>query len=55
MRQVRQLDVEFGDRRRLLVPLDGQPHRFRADGLSFGQRDSQRILHGVLAVASRQL
>ena len=55
MCQVRQLDVELGDRRRLVMLLDGQPHRFRADGLSFGNRCSQRILHGVLAVPRRQL
>lgn len=35
--------------------LDGQPHRFRADGLSFGNRCSQCILHSVLAVPRRQL
>lgn len=55
MRQVGQLDVEFGDRRRLLVLLDGQPHRFRRDGPSFGDGNPQRVLHGILAVPRRQL
>jgi len=55
MRQVRQLDIELGDWRRLLVPLDCQPHRFRRDGAPFGDGDSQGVLHGVLAVPRRQL
>lgn len=55
MRQVRQLDVELGHRRRLLVPLDRQSYRFRRDRPSFGDGDPQRILHGVLAVPRRQL
>lgn len=55
MREIRQLNVERGDRRHLLMLFDGQPHRVGRDGLSLGNRRSQRILHGVLAVPRRQL
>jgi hypothetical protein len=55
MCQVRQLDVELGDRRRLLMLLDGQPHQFRRNGPPFGDGDPQGVLHGVLAVPRRQL
>jgi hypothetical protein len=54
-REVRQLDVEFGDRRRLLVTLNGQLHCLGRDGPSFGDSDPQCILHGVLAIPRRQL
>ena len=55
MRQVRQLDVDLGHRRRLLMLLDGQPHQLRRDGPPFGNGDPQGVLHGVLTVSRRQL
>jgi hypothetical protein len=55
MREVRQLNVEFGYRRRLLVLLDGQPHRCGRDRPPLRDGDPQSVLHRVLAVPRRQL
>jgi hypothetical protein len=53
--QIRWLDLDLGDRRRLLVLLDGQSNRLRGDGPALGDGQTQRLLHRVLAVPGRQL
>jgi hypothetical protein len=53
--QIRWLDLHLGDRRRLLVLLDGEANRFRGDGRALGNGPTQRLLHRVLAVPGRQL
>ena len=53
--QIRWLDLDLGDRRRLLVLLDGQSNRLRTDGRALGNGQTQRLLHRVLAVPGRQL
>ena len=52
--QIRGLDLDLGDRRRLLVLLDGEPNRFRGDGRALGNGQTQCLLHRVLAVPGRQ-
>jgi len=53
--QIRRLDLDLGDRRRLLVLLDGQSNRLRRDGRALGDGQTQRLLHRVLAIPGRQL
>ena len=53
--QIRWLDLDLGDRRRLLVLLDGDSNQLRRDGHALGNGQTQRLLHRVLAVPGRQL
>ena len=53
--QVRRLHVDLRYRRRLLMTRDGESNRLGRDRLVLGDRQPQRVLHGVLAVAGRQL
>jgi len=47
--------MDLGHRRRLLMTLDGRPDQLRSDRLVLVNRHPQRVLHGILAVARRQL
>jgi hypothetical protein len=47
--------MDLGHRRRLLMTLDGCTDQLRSDRLVLVNRHPQRVLHGILAVARRQL
>jgi hypothetical protein len=47
--------MDLGDRRRLLMLLDGESDRLRGDGRALGDGQTQRLLYRVLAITGRQL
>lgn len=47
--------MDLGHRRRLLMTLDCRTNQLRSDRLVPGDRQPQRVLHGILTIASRQL
>jgi hypothetical protein len=53
--QIRWLDIDRGDRRRLLMLLDGESDRLRGNGRALSDGQTQRLLHRVLAITGRQL